>query len=73
MTVYCLERNGFVRGRYCIGYGMIPTRSIALAERSLLPAVHTAGPNDLILADGFSCRTQLRDLAGISGIHLGNY
>ncbi|MFP5346650.1 MAG: FAD-binding and (Fe-S)-binding domain-containing protein [Actinomycetes bacterium] len=44
--------------------------SVAVAERELLPAVHDAGPDDLVLADGFSCRTQLDDLADRSGEHL---
>ncbi|WP_214416007.1 FAD-binding and (Fe-S)-binding domain-containing protein [Sphaerisporangium fuscum] len=33
--------------------------SMACAEHSLLPAVRAAGPDALILADGFSCRTQV--------------
>jgi hypothetical protein len=36
----------------------------------LLPAVRGAGPDAVVLADGFSCRTQLQDLAGRSGLHL---
>ncbi|GAB3494661.1 FAD-binding and (Fe-S)-binding domain-containing protein [Flexivirga lutea] len=44
--------------------------SVAVAESHLLPAVRDAGPDDIILADGFSCRTQLQDLAGTSAIHL---
>lgn len=44
--------------------------SVAVAEQQLLPAVRAAEATDVVLADGFSCRTQLDDLAGRSGIHL---
>ncbi|MDQ3717301.1 MAG: FAD-binding oxidoreductase [Actinomycetota bacterium] len=44
--------------------------SVAIAEHQLLPAVRDMGPNDRILADGFSCRTQLSDLAGARSEHL---
>ncbi|WP_211841550.1 FAD-binding and (Fe-S)-binding domain-containing protein [Rudaeicoccus suwonensis] len=44
--------------------------SVAVARSTLLPAVEAADPADVILADGFSCRTQLQDLAGNTGIHL---
>jgi FAD/FMN-containing dehydrogenase/Fe-S oxidoreductase len=44
--------------------------SVAVAENALLPAVRAAGDDATILADGFSCRTQLDDLAGVKGIHL---
>ncbi len=44
--------------------------SVAIAEHQLLPAVRDAGPNDRVLADGFSCRTQLSELAGVRGEHL---
>ena len=33
--------------------------SVAVAEQHLLPAVRDAGPDAVVLADGFSCRTQL--------------
>lgn len=45
--------------------------SVQVAEHSLLPAVR-AGDYDLVLADGFSCRTQLSDLAQQRGHHLAN-
>lgn len=45
---------GFERGHYDV--------SVACAEDKLLPAVRAADPGALIVADGFSCRTQLRDL-----------
>ncbi len=40
------------------------------AEEQLLPAVRAAAPDTLLLADGFSCRTQLEQLAGRKGRHL---
>jgi Fe-S oxidoreductase len=55
---------GFERGHYDV--------SVACAERVLLPAVRAAGPRDVVLADGFSCRTQLdqTDGGGRRGVHL---
>jgi Fe-S oxidoreductase len=53
---------GVERGHYDV--------SVAVAETNLLHAVRAADPGDVILADGFSCRTQLQDLAGKDGIHL---
>lgn len=44
--------------------------SVAVAESQLLPAVRDAEPGTVFLADGFSCRTQLDDLAGVRAIHL---
>jgi len=44
--------------------------SVAVAENSLLPALRAAEPGDIYLADGFSCRTQAEQLAGVSGVHL---
>jgi FAD/FMN-containing dehydrogenase/Fe-S oxidoreductase len=44
--------------------------SVAIAEHALLPAVRAAGPDAVVLADGFSCRTQLDDLAGVRAVHL---
>lgn len=38
--------------------------SVAVAQTHLLPAVDAAGPDAVLLADGFSCRLQLADLAG---------
>jgi Fe-S oxidoreductase len=49
---------GFERGHYEV--------SMACAERVLLPAVRAADPATAVLADGFSCRTQLRQ-AGTGG------
>jgi Fe-S oxidoreductase len=44
--------------------------SVTIAEQQLLPAVHDLGPDAVVLADGFSCRTQLDQLAGRRGLHL---
>ncbi|GAA3534931.1 lactate dehydrogenase [Aeromicrobium flavum] len=44
--------------------------SVAVAEQQLLPAVRDAGPDAIVVADGFSCRTQLDDLAGVRAVHL---
>jgi Fe-S oxidoreductase len=44
--------------------------SVAIAEHDLLPAVRSAPPGAVVLADGFSCRTQLDDLAGVRALHL---
>jgi FAD/FMN-containing dehydrogenase/Fe-S oxidoreductase len=38
--------------------------SVACAGQELLPAVEAAGPDALVLADGFSCRTQLEQVGG---------
>ncbi len=43
--------------------------SRAMAEAGLLPAVRAAGPEDLIVADGTSCRHQIRDLGGREAVH----
>jgi FAD/FMN-containing dehydrogenase/Fe-S oxidoreductase len=43
--------------------------SRAMAEASLLPTVRAAGTDELIVADGFSCRHQIRDLAGREVVH----
>ncbi|WP_236030154.1 FAD-binding and (Fe-S)-binding domain-containing protein [Paractinoplanes lichenicola] len=43
--------------------------SVAVAEQQLLPALD-ATPDALVLADGFSCRTQVADLRTRPAIHL---
>ena len=43
---------------------------VAHGRQQLLPAVREAGPEVVVLADGFSCRTQLDQLAGRRGQHL---
>ncbi len=44
--------------------------SVAVAENGLLPALREAPSGAVLLADGFSCRTQADDLAGVTGVHL---
>ncbi|MGN6610186.1 MAG: FAD-binding and (Fe-S)-binding domain-containing protein [Angustibacter sp.] len=44
--------------------------SVAVAETQLLPAVRDLPDGGVVLADGFSCRTQLDDLAATQGVHL---
>ena len=53
---------GVERGHYDV--------SVAVAETALLPAVRNAANDTQILADGFSCRLQLDQLAGVRGRHL---
>jgi Fe-S oxidoreductase len=53
---------GFERGHYEV--------SMACAERVLLPAVRAADPEVAVLADGFSCRTQLRQAGQREPLHL---
>ena len=52
---------GAERGHYDV--------SVAVAETALLPAVRAA-PDAVLLADGFSCRTQLDHLTGRRALHL---
>ncbi|MGH3802521.1 MAG: FAD-binding oxidoreductase, partial [Pseudonocardiaceae bacterium] len=44
--------------------------SVAVAAQQLLPAVAAANADTTILADGYSCRTQLVDLTDRRGLHL---
>ncbi|WP_129668010.1 FAD-binding and (Fe-S)-binding domain-containing protein [Phytoactinopolyspora endophytica] len=44
--------------------------SVAAAERVLVPAVEAAEAGTMVLADGFSCRTQIQDLTGRRAQHL---
>lgn len=53
---------GVERGHYDI--------SVAVAESALLPAVRATSTGDVLLADGFSCRTQIDQLAGRHSLHL---
>jgi Fe-S oxidoreductase len=53
---------GFEKGHYEV--------SKACAEDQLLPAVRSAPPDGVLLADGYSCRTQLEQLAGVRARHL---
>ncbi|MFF8095964.1 FAD-linked oxidase C-terminal domain-containing protein [Streptomyces sp. NPDC016675] len=53
---------GFEAGHYEV--------SVACAEDQLLPALREAPQGSLLLADGYSCRTQLEQLAGARARHL---
>ncbi|WP_432086855.1 FAD-binding and (Fe-S)-binding domain-containing protein [Streptomyces sp. bgisy095] len=53
---------GFEPGHYEV--------SVACAEDQLLPALRDAPPDAAVLADGFSCRTQIADLTGGRGRHV---
>jgi FAD/FMN-containing dehydrogenase/Fe-S oxidoreductase len=44
--------------------------SVAVAELALLPALRAEPPGTVVLADGFSCRTQIEQLAGRPAMHL---
>ena len=44
--------------------------SVTIAEQQLLPAVRDLDAGAVVLADGFSCRTQLDQLADRQGQHL---
>src|SRR5204862_2735281 len=52
---------GFEHGHYEL--------SKKIGERRLLPAVREAGQSTLVIADGFSCRTQIEQLAGRRALH----
>jgi Fe-S oxidoreductase len=52
---------GFQQDKYAV--------STALAERVLLPALRAAPPGTLVVADGWSCREQVRQLCGVSPLH----
>jgi Fe-S oxidoreductase len=43
--------------------------SLAMAELSLLPAVRKADAETLVIADGTSCRQQIRDGTGRAALH----
>jgi len=53
---------GFEREHYGV--------SIKAGERALLPAVHAANPDELIIAGGFSCREQIEQTTGRHALHL---
>jgi Fe-S oxidoreductase len=44
--------------------------SFAMGELSLFPAVRAVPPEDLIVADGTSCRHQIRDGVGREAVHV---
>ena len=39
-------------------------------ERVLLPAVRRASADTIVVTNGFSCRTQIEELAGRQPLHL---
>jgi Fe-S oxidoreductase len=43
--------------------------SKAIANDGLMPAVETAGPTTILLADGFSCREQIEQLGHKRALH----
>ena len=53
---------GFEKGHYGV--------SMAAGERVLLPAVRAAPDGTAVLADGFSCRTQIRQATVRRPLHL---
>ncbi len=53
---------GFAKGHHDV--------SIACAERVLLPAIRAASPETVVMADGFSCRTQIDYGSGREALHL---
>ena len=44
--------------------------SMKMAEASLLPAVRNARDNDMLIADGTSCRQQIKHGSGRDAIHV---
>ena len=44
--------------------------SLQVGELSLLPAVRRASPDTVIVANGFSCREQIRQATGRNAVHL---
>ena len=53
---------GFERSHYDI--------SMKIGERALLPAIRSADPDAFLIADGFSCRTQIEQGTGRSPLHI---
>ncbi|GAA5046186.1 FAD-binding and (Fe-S)-binding domain-containing protein [Nocardia callitridis] len=47
--------------------------SVSVAENGILPALRAAEDDAVLLADGFSCRTQAAQLAGRRGLHLAQF
>lgn len=52
---------GYEKGKYAV--------SLACAERMLAPAVRQAGEATWVVADGFSCRSQIEQLTGRRAVH----
>jgi FAD/FMN-containing dehydrogenase/Fe-S oxidoreductase len=56
---------GFEQGKYQL--------SMDCGEQALLPAIRQAGPDTLVVANGFSCKTQITDAESVSAkpLHVG--
>ena len=52
---------GYEHGHYDV--------SVACAQRALIPAVHRADEDTIIIADGFSCREQIEQLTHRNALH----
>ncbi len=61
-SVVTVEGCCGLAGNFGVEIGHYET-SVAVADTHLMPAVEAAGPDAVLLADGFSCRLQLADLA----------
>lgn len=55
---------GFEREKFAIAQ--------AIGERALLPAVRSAAPEAIVVADGFSCREQIEQSTGRTAKHLAD-
>jgi len=55
---------GFERDHYDV--------SVRIGEHALLPAVRRAPADSLIVANGFSCRTQIREQTGREALHVAD-
>nr|WP_042191574.1 FAD-binding and (Fe-S)-binding domain-containing protein [Kibdelosporangium sp. MJ126-NF4]CEL20165.1 Glycolate dehydrogenase, subunit GlcD [Kibdelosporangium sp. MJ126-NF4]CTQ97390.1 Glycolate dehydrogenase (EC 1.1.99.14), subunit GlcD [Kibdelosporangium sp. MJ126-NF4] len=53
---------GFERDHYAV--------SVAAAEQAILPAIRAAEKDTVVLADGFSCRTQITQLTDRTALHV---
>ena len=47
--------------------------SVDIAEQVLLPAIASCQPDSVIVANGFSCRSQIKDLAGVNALTLPEF
>ncbi|WP_227997725.1 FAD-binding and (Fe-S)-binding domain-containing protein [Nocardia australiensis] len=47
--------------------------SVAVAENGLLPALRDAADDSILIADGFSCRTQAAQLADWKSVHMAQF
>jgi FAD/FMN-containing dehydrogenase/Fe-S oxidoreductase len=68
-TVQVLAGCCGLAGNFGMEQGHYET-SVAVAENALLPALRARSSTTVVLADGFSCRTQAEQLAGARSQHL---